>query len=51
MDVSYVPTDFQAEGLEAAAIGWACEEFNLDPPTIEITFEPGVNKYRFTYDT
>jgi hypothetical protein len=34
------PTDFQPEGLTIAAILWTCEEFDLEPPPMNITFMP-----------
>jgi hypothetical protein len=47
--VDYVPTDYQPEGLEAAIIGWATEEFALPDPRVDITFDRASNRYVFKY--
>lgn len=36
----WTPTDFQPEGLTVAAMLWACEEFGLEPPSLNVTFVP-----------
>lgn len=47
--VQYTPTDYQVEGLAAAIIGWACEEFQLGPPGTSVTFDPEKNRYHISY--
>jgi hypothetical protein len=47
--VDYVPTDYQPEGVEAAIIGWATEEFTLPDPSVDITFDRASNRYIFEY--
>lgn len=48
-EVGYNPTDYQTEGMEAAAIGWAAEALGIDPPPVTIEFDKPANRYRFTY--
>ena len=48
-DVAYALTDYQAEGLAAALIGWAIEEFELEYPAIQITFDSEQNWYEFDW--
>lgn len=48
-EVKYTPTDYQPEGLAAAMIGWACQEFSLDSPTMEICFDKTNNRYVFSH--
>ena len=47
--VVYRPTDYQPEGMSAAIIGWAAEEFGFDPPEIQITFDRRANRYEFHF--
>src|SRR3954454_2492535 len=47
--VSYTPTDYQSEGLTAAMLGWAGEEFNFLPPTPEVKFDAPTNRYGFRW--
>jgi len=49
-DVWYHPADYQLEGLEAAAVGWACEYLEIDPPPVRIDFDSERNRYVFSYD-
>lgn len=46
-EVSYPPTDYQPEGVAAAMIGWATEEFDLARPDIDVRFEKAANRYVF----
>ena len=47
-NVNYTPTDYQPEGLAAAIIGWVSEEFEVDPPAIDVHFDDAENKYVFS---
>lgn len=47
-EVKYTPTDYQPEGLAVAMIGWISEEFELDPPMIDVRFDKKANRYIFT---
>jgi hypothetical protein len=46
--VEYTPTDYQPEGLAAAMIGWAAEEFNLTQPDMDVYFDKAKNRYVFS---
>lgn len=46
--LEYNPTDYQPEGVALAAIGWACEEFLLPDPAIDIRFDRQENRYDFS---
>jgi hypothetical protein len=48
-DVKYPLTDYQPEGVAAALIGWVVEEFDLEHPPIEITFDAEANRYVFAW--
>jgi hypothetical protein len=47
--ISYMPTDFQVEGLRAAMYYWAAEEFGLQPPEIVASYDTTVNRYQFVW--
>lgn len=47
--VNYGVCDFQNEGIEAAAMLWAAQEFHFDPPAIETSFDKHDNKYVFKW--
>ncbi len=46
-NIEYIETDFQVEGLSMAIIGWLIEEFDLEPPKIDISFNRELNQYVF----
>lgn len=46
--VRYTPTDYQPEGMAAAIIGWASEEFGLGSPAIDVYFDKKANRYVFS---
>jgi hypothetical protein len=46
-EVGFTPTDYQPEGLAAAMIGWASEEFQLDPVPWDFKFDASTNRYVF----
>jgi hypothetical protein len=46
--VKYTPTDYQPEGVAAAMIGWAAEEFELTPPDMDVYFDKTKNRYVFS---
>jgi hypothetical protein len=48
-DLHYVESDFQLEGLTAAMIGWAVDEFSLTPRDIEVSFDRRTNRYSFAW--
>lgn len=48
-DVRYTPTDYQPEGMAAAIIGWATEEFELPQPDLEVRFDRDENRYVFQW--
>jgi len=48
-EVTYTPTDYQPEGLAAAMIGWASEEFGLESPIRDVYFDRDNNRYIFSY--
>lgn len=48
-DVEYTPTDYQPEGLAAAMIGWASEEFDLSSPIKSVEFDKLANRYVFSW--
>ena len=48
-DVRYTPTDYQPEGMAAAIIGWATEEFDLPQPDLEVRFNRDENRYVFEW--
>jgi len=43
--VSFTPTDYQPEGLVAAMIGWAAEEFGLEQVPWDLRFDKSTNRY------
>lgn len=47
--IRYNDCDFQLEGLAAAMIGWATEEFGLSPQDIPVTFDRSRNRYVFEF--
>jgi hypothetical protein len=47
--VDYTPTDYQAEGMAAAMLGWAQEEFDLDPQDVDVDFDRDANRYVFRW--
>jgi hypothetical protein len=47
--VDYRPTDYQAEGMAAAIIGWVSEQFDLEPPNVAVGFDPMNNRYVFDW--
>jgi hypothetical protein len=47
--ISYMPTDFQIEGLRAAMHYWATEEFGLASPDIPVSYDAAVKRYRFVW--
>jgi hypothetical protein len=47
--ISYLPTDFQIEGLRAAMYYWAAEEFGLMSPEISVSYDASSNRYRFAW--
>jgi hypothetical protein len=49
LDVGFVETDYQPEGLEAAMIGWSAEQFGFEPPEITVEFDNDVNRYVFSF--
>ena len=49
IDVSYTPTDYQAEGMAAAMVGWASEEFDLPRPELAVQFDKMANRYVFPW--
>lgn len=49
LHVDYAPTDYQAEGMAAAMLGWAAEEFDLDSPQVEVEFDKEANRYVFCW--
>jgi hypothetical protein len=42
--------DYQEEGLAAALVGWAVDEFALPQPRLGVGYEPGTRRYTFTWD-
>lgn len=46
-NLHYNPTDYQEEGLAAAMIGWASQEFNFEEPDLPVYFNNNVNRYIF----
>jgi hypothetical protein len=49
LQVDYTPTDYQPEGMAAAMLGWAAEEFELDLPQVEVDFDKEANRYVFRW--
>jgi hypothetical protein len=49
--VIYTPTDYQPEGVEAAIIGWICEDFGLPSPIENVSFDRAANKYTFSFES
>jgi hypothetical protein len=49
LHVDYTPTDYQSEGMAAAMLGWAAEEFDLDLPQVEVDFDKEANQYTFRW--
>lgn len=47
--LTYALTDYQSDGVAAAAIGWAAEYFDLDTPSVRITFDREGNRYIFDW--
>ncbi|MEV4638110.1 hypothetical protein AB0J80_12245 [Actinoplanes sp. NPDC049548] len=47
--VHYAETDFQIEGLTAAAVGWATERFALPPRRPAVHFDRTTNRYVFDW--
>ncbi len=45
--VDYTPTDYQVEGMAAAMLGWAQEEFDLEPQGVGVDFDRERNRYVF----
>ncbi|MEV4705761.1 hypothetical protein [Actinoplanes sp. NPDC049316] len=45
--VRYAETDFQVEGLTAAAVGWAVERFGLPSRPVAVRFDRERNRYVF----
>ncbi|MCP4157532.1 MAG: hypothetical protein GY757_58015 [bacterium] len=45
--VQYGLCDYQAEGLFAAAVGWAAQEFQFEMPELNICFNKASNRYVF----
>jgi hypothetical protein len=50
LDLEFPHCDFQPEGLSAAMIQWAAEEFGITPPLVHIRFDAGINRYLFAFD-
>lgn len=48
-DVTYPETDYKAEGLAAAIIGWASEDLECPQPPINVQFDRTANRYRITF--
>jgi hypothetical protein len=48
-DVTYPATDYQAEGLAAAIIGWVSEDLDCPQPPIDVQFDRTANRYRITF--
>ncbi len=49
-NLDYVPTDYQAEGLEAAVVASLSELIGIDPPEVRVTFDSAANRYQFSYE-
>jgi hypothetical protein len=47
--IEYILTDFQDEGLEAAIIGWAAEEFGFEPLPVQARFDRTLRRYVFQF--
>ncbi len=47
--ISYMPTDFQIEGIRAAMYYWATEEFGLTSPEIAVSYDAAVKCYQFAW--
>ncbi len=47
--IEYNYCDFQPEGLLAAIIGWAAQEFQFKEPDVNIFFDIARNKYVFNF--
>jgi len=47
--ISYMPTDFQVEGLRAAMYFWATEEFGLASPEIAVSYDTLAKRYQFAW--
>ncbi|PRY28070.1 hypothetical protein [Pseudosporangium ferrugineum] len=47
--VRYPETDYQVEGLTAAAAGWAVEHFCLPPGPPAVSFDRSRNRYVFEW--
>lgn len=43
--VTFVPTDYQPEGLAAAIIGWSAEEFGVDQVSWDLRYDKTTNRY------
>jgi hypothetical protein len=43
--------DYQDEGLAAAMIGWAAQEFGFDPPAIPVEYDKSLRKYIFDFSS
>lgn len=43
--VTFVPTDYQPEGLAVAIIGWAAEEFGIDQVSWDLRYDKTINRY------
>jgi hypothetical protein len=49
-EVHIAHADFQTEGMEAAAIAWACDSLKIEMPRIKTSFDAGENAYMFEYE-
>ncbi|MFF4594177.1 hypothetical protein [Amycolatopsis sp. NPDC001319] len=47
--LEYVETDFQSDGIRAAFIGWAADEFGFPVPEIRVRFVKSDNRYVFDW--
>jgi hypothetical protein len=43
--VTFVPTDYQPEGLAAAIIGWSAEEFGVAQVNWDLRYDKTTNRY------
>jgi hypothetical protein len=46
-ELTFNPTDYQAEGLAAAIAGWAAQEFGFPVPEVPVIFDRRENRYVF----
>lgn len=49
--VIYGMCDYQDEGMVPAIVGWAAEEFDFEPPIINVSYSRDQNRYIYDFGT